>query len=594
MKPPSSTICTIRAPVLLVLAALVLAIPSVYAETAEGIFSGDTAGPAMPVWRTALGGAITGIPSVQAGSVAVVLDGGHIKTFTLAGKTLWDYYAGGKLAPYVTRSREGTCYIYGTDGTLIAVNRAGRELWKIKPGAGGEHAASQTVPLSAPVLSGWDGRIFVPAGRNIFCYTASGTRLWSVDLGQTPVTGPVLDASGGLVMALDNGNLAEISPFGGMWTIALGETPSALVPMEGGTLVLFRSGRPRFFRNIQSPKDEKRAARVPVLESLPDLGGTPAGGTARGGNAAVLLSGGKLVLFSVRDGKIYWSVDTHVKSGELTSGTYGSLEMVWNEDGIYIFTVGGASGFTPEGKRMWLFRIKGAASLPVLSEDGVLYSGGSDWILYAYRLEERVLKRRHMIYGPLPPGNYGLADPRPSPWAAFTGDALFQSLLAEITGRIAAGTIAEDEAAYTAFLMEAAGCLMGPAASLTRPPVQARGRAEAARLLGCIGSRDTIGFLSALFVKDPDPLVKSAAAQAIGRIGVDPGGTALSVFQAAAASSVRDERVLTAVAEAAGSLCRFSGPPLTDTGARLLALLGHDSMPPRTKMTARKELASLR
>ena len=97
-----------------------------------------------------------------------------------------------------------------------------------------------------------------------------------------------------------------------------------------------------------------------------------------------------------------------------------------------------------------------------------------------------------------------------------------------------------------------------------------------------------------MFVKDPDPLVKSAAALAIGRIGVDPGGTALGVFQAAALSSVKDDQVLSAVAAATGSLCRFSGPPLTDTGARLLAALGHDSMPPKTRTAARKELSALR
>ena len=597
-SPSVSSACScrsrsVRAPRSLVLAALVLAAaPSAFPETAEGIVGGDAAAAAPPVWRAALGGAVTGVPSVQAGSVAVVLDGGHIKAFTPDGKPLWDYYAGGKLAPFVTRSREGTCYVSRIDGTLIAVNRAGRELWRITTEAKAE-------PLSAPVLSGWDGRVFVPAGRTVVCYTASGTRLWSVELARKPAAGPVLDKGGGLVAALDNGDLAEISPFGGMWTIALGEVPVSLVPMEGGTLVLFRNGRPRFFRNVQGSRTGERAARVPVLESLPNLGGTPAGGTARGSGAAVLLSSGKLVLFSVRDGSIAWTTETHVKSGELASGASrgggsGVLNMEWDEEGIYIFTVGGASGFTAAGKRMWQFRIKGAASLPVLGGDGVLYSGGSDWILYAYRLEERVLKRRRPIYGPLPEGNYGLADPRPSPWAAFTGDALFEILSAEIAGRIEAGTVAEHEAAYAAFLMEAAGCLMGQAVSQTHPAVQARGRAEAARLLGFIGSRETIGFLAALFVKDPDPLVKSAAALAIGRIGVDPGGTALGVFQAAALSSVKDDQVLSAVAAATGSLCRFSGPPLTDTGARLLAALGHDSMPPKTRTAARKELSALR
>jgi outer membrane protein assembly factor BamB len=93
---------------------------SLNAETAEGVFPEEMGNAAAPVWRMALGGAVTGIPTIQAGTVVVVLDGGHIKAYTLDGKALWDYYAKGKLAPYVSRSREGTCYIYRTDGTLIA------------------------------------------------------------------------------------------------------------------------------------------------------------------------------------------------------------------------------------------------------------------------------------------------------------------------------------------------------------------------------------------------------------------------------------------------------------------------------------------
>jgi outer membrane protein assembly factor BamB len=240
-----------------------------------------------------------------------------------------------------------------------------------------------------------------------------------------------------------------------------------------------------------------------------------------------------------------------------------------------------------------VLRLKGAASVPALSGDGRLFSGGADWILYAYRLEDRVLRERNSLYGPLPEGSYGFAPP--SPWAGFDynySEAELNKRLAEINERIAAGNVGEDEAAYTAYLMEVSGCMLGPGVQAARPLAQVAHRAQAALLLGGIGSRETIPFLSTLFLKDPDPSVKTAAATAIGRIGVDPDGVALKAF--AQAVNGGEEQVLTAAASSIGALCRFSGPPLSDSGVRLLNLLSGGTMPPRTRAQAVRELDGLR
>jgi outer membrane protein assembly factor BamB len=549
---------------------------SLAAETADGVFPEELGDAATPVWRMALGGAVTGIPTIQAGTVVVVLDGGHIRAYTLDGRALWDYYANGKLAPHVSRSREGTCYIYRIDGTLIAVNRAGRELWQLKP----ERSGAELPELSAPIVSGWDGRIFVALDRKLYCYTAAGYRLWQVELEHRPVLGPVPDKSGGLVMALENGDLAELSHVGSVSTRALGEIPAVLAPAEGGVLAFFKNGRTEFF------------AGRGRTEHLPNLGGTPVGGTALGNRAAAVLSGGKVVCMSINDKKVLWTGESHIRSGDVSSGT----EMLYDERGIYVLTREGATGFTPDGRRLWTLRIRGAASVPAFSGEGTLYSGGSDWILYAYRLEERVLRERNSLYGPLPEGSYGLGDPPPSPWAGYDynyGETVLAEKFAEITESIHAGTVGNNEAAYTAYLMEAAGSSLSLSASPVRPLVHVQHRAEAARLLGYIGSRETIVFLSGLFAKDPDPAVKAAAAEAIGRIGVDPDGVALMAF-ARAAVQTGEEQVLTATAAAIGSLCRFSGPPLSENGIRLLSVLANDIMPGRTRARARQELDILR
>jgi outer membrane protein assembly factor BamB len=54
-----------------------------------------------------------------------------------------------------------------------------------------------------------------------------------------------------------------------------------------------------------------------------------------------------------------------------------------------------------------------------------------------------------------------------------------------------------------------------------------------------------------------------------------------------------DEAALTAVAAATGALCRFSGPPLSVAGVRILTVLsGYDNLP-SARNQARRELQSL-
>ena len=99
------------------------------------------------------------------------------------------------------------------------------------------------------------------------------------------------------------------------------------------------------------------------------------------------------------------------------------------------------------------------------------------------------------------------------------------------------------------------------------------------------------------FIKSVSPSrTRAAAAVAIGRIGVDPEGLALRAFENAvhAPNAMKDETVLTAVASATGALCRFSGPPLSDAGVRLLTILSADDKPPITRRQAQREIRSLR
>jgi outer membrane protein assembly factor BamB len=549
------------------------------AETASRVFPKESGGAIAPIWRQAPGGKLLGVPSVQAGTVVAVMDGGHLKAYSLDGKPLWDYYARSKLIPYVSRNRDGTSFICRTDGYLIAVNNGGRELWRLKTG-----------PIAAPVVNGWDGRIFVTTEKKVYCYTASGYLLWTRELADNVVSGPFLGDGGGIVAALKDGELLELGPFGAAQSQPIGETPSAIIPIDGGTLALLKKGGVKLFYS-DSP---------PPAQPFMTIRGIPLGGVSRGDSVAMLLSNGSVAQLSLSEKKVKWSESSHIKNNEVK--TIDDFSMIWDERGIYVFSRRGVTGFSTEGKRLWTITLKDASAIPALGDDGTLLSGGQDWILYAYKAENRTLPQSPSnetaadadTAGSAAAGHYGLGGilPGMEPFYSLV-EYIVNEELKKLGTMIRDGEVGENEPFYTMYLREIACSAITPRTSMNRLQVNFRLRAEAARLLGYFASRETIPFLAELFLKDDDPLVRVAAAEAIGRIGTDPEGIALTAFARTINAARRDERVLSAVASAIGSLCRFSGPPLSETGIKLLQDMEQDSMPGRVRDQARGEIARL-
>jgi outer membrane protein assembly factor BamB len=536
-----------------------------------------------PWWRQALGGAVTGHPAAQAESVVMVCDGGNVKAYSWQGRPLWDYFARGRLMPYVTRSREGTSYICRTNGILIALNRAGRELWQISLGE----------PLAAPVITGWDGRIFVFTSRKIICFTASGYTLWSKHLEKAIALKPARDEEGGVFLVLENGELLRINAFGRTVSEKLATVPAAaaVLRMEKGTSILFfyPSGAMELLNTIDGSREPFTGAPRPVF---------PIAAAGWGSGAALLLRDGKAAFLSMTQRKILWTGDTHLSPGDILAPGF-EAGLFADERGVYVLTRTGASAFAHDGRRLWIIRLRGTAALPSFSDEGVLYSGGQDWILYAYRLEERVRAQRRVLYGPAPEGDYGLGTPHPELWADYYfryNEEDMRVRFGEISRAIQEGNVGEHEKEYVFRLMDIAGSFPENPRSGLRPPVFVQYRAEALRLLAYIGSRETAPFLADLFTRDSDTLIKAAAAEALGKIGVDPEGLALRAFSDAVfpPAPLRDEHALTSVAAATGAICRFSGPPLSDAGVRILTSLAGPERPSAARTQAERELKTLR
>jgi outer membrane protein assembly factor BamB len=534
----------------------------------------------LPLWRMALGGSVISPPAVQAGAAVVLMDSGNLKALSVDGTTLWTYSALGRVSPYLSRSPEGVSYFSRTNGLLIAVNRVGRELWRRNLGA----------PLSGPVVLGWDGRIFAPAGNRIFCLTISGRLLWQRNLGAGIALTPIPDHDGGIMLVLENAVLLRLGAFGQAGTLYLSAVPRAIAPLgpggEGGRALIFYPNGGVEFTDFRSADFNRGPQPLPRLE------GKPLATAGRGLRAALMLEGGRLLGLQGLSGEILWSEDSHIRPG-----AEERPELLYDERGVYVLAKSGASGFTGDGRLVWHLDLKGAASIPSFGDDGILYSGGEDWILYAFKLEDRVRRLPQSAYGPKPEGNYGIGAPPPSSWANNPmrwEETQVENQMETIGRDITEGRVSMLEPEYTAYLMEVAGAGQNPDTPHYSPLVPIRYRVRALRLLALIGSRELVPFLARIFREDPDPVVKSAAALAIGTIGADSDGTALRAFSDIVFSAgFREEQVMSAVISATGALCRYAGPPLSDTGIRILANLNSPNRPNYIRNLAKRELENL-
>jgi outer membrane protein assembly factor BamB len=495
----------------------------------------------------------------------MIVEGGMVKAYSPQGNLLWEYLANGKLLPFITRTREGTSYVCRTNGVLIALNRTGLELWK----------ADIKTPLSHAAVIGWDGRIFAPMRGKIACYNNNGRPLWTKELGGNIALTPVLDKNGGLVTTLDNGKLLQISAFGEIREALLAQ-PASLIS------VLFPNKNEASIDGILAIDADGGIEVIGGEGRFPRLSAAPLAVREYDGRTAIALSNGKVLLFS-NDGEKIWSADGGVSGGE--------TNLLHDERGVYVLGMTKAVSFDPDGNVKWSLGIKNAAVPPVFGDEGVLYLSGSDWILYAYRMEDANGTRRTPAFLER---KYGLGElPRQKANYYQFSDFSLSFQFALIRDRLERGELGEDEPTWTVFLKEVAASLRNSlAVPQSKPPVSLQRRLEAVKLLELFGSEELTLLLADLFLGDREPMVKLAAASAIGVIGVDRDGAAMEAF-AQAVPYTTDERVLYSTAKAVGALCQYGGPPIMRKGVPILAAISARFDAPLAQRRAVEELESL-
>jgi outer membrane protein assembly factor BamB len=548
---------------------------------------------AAPLWETRMNDTIRGMPHLQASSVVLAGEKGSVRSFFMSGTPLWDFNARGTAVPYIARSYEAASYVCNTDGVFMAINRVGRELWRLKLDR----------PITHSPVVGWDGRIYITINSIMTCRTASGHSLWTIDLGSPVAFTPILDRTGSAATVLQNMDFVKINQFSQIERIKLDRIPVLIVSLDEGDkksyVLMYQSGE---MEKIIFNEGAKNGSKL-LKSSIKRLPGQPVAAASRDALFVVTLRDGKTLCLD-SGGNVRWTKNSHEAAEEKGSGNISSEQtsMMFDERGIYTITIHGVSAFSHEGRRRFVHRLSAECSgIPALSDEGLLYACGRDNVLRVYKIDvkERTVPRIR-FYGPEPEGTYGMGNPPPSPWTGQRSryqDIEQDRTYEEISNIIKSGQIGENEPVYVAYMMEMVGFFIGnPHYSVVRPDVKPEQRIRLIRLLALVGSRETIPFFWNIFDLDPEPSVRRACADAIGVVGVDPTGRSFYSYHYLLTPNNpnTDPQLVLAATSSIAKLCRFSGPPLAPEGIRVLRYFSNlNTIPNVVKEQIRNELDGL-
>ena|GEM_PF-377129 len=545
---------------------------------------------AAPIWSRDLETLVLGQPYLMAESIVVATADGNASSYYMTGTELWTFEPETTVTPYLARSVEGAAYFSDSTGFFKTLNRVGNELWN----------EVFDEPVSFPPVVGWDGRVFIPVGSSVYTRTASGQPLWSRDLESTIITMPILDLAGSFVTVLENMDFVRITQFSAIERIALNEIPLIIAPIVNNNvhsyILFYQSGRTEKITYNESGVRGSRLSRSNFIS----FQAMPAAAAGRGDRIALLLRDGTVQLID-DSGNLVWSDESHESIRGSANINQNSSSVVFDNRGIYLLTTNGITAYSIDGRRRFMLKMDEVYSIPGFSEEGMFYTGARDNYIHAYKLDNRALNvMRSRYYGPMPEGNYGLGNPPPSPWASdphrwesYEQDSMYE-LIEEM---IISGQIGENEPIVVAYLHEMIGFFLTEGNySRTLPRVLISQHVAFIRLLGRIGSRDTIPFLLRIFNEYHEPSVRSAAAEAIGRIGVDPDGAAFVSYSffLAPNNPNRDPQMILSAAGSIADLIRFSGPPLAGDGLLLMRMFSNLTwIPLRIRNQINEEIDSL-
>ena len=528
------------------------------------------------LFRFPVGGVVTTGPVVGGTMIWFISDSRTLYVLDSSGRAIGRRAISYRRAAFIACDPFGRAVIPEEPSMLTMINRAGQTVWTIDLGA----------PAAGPPAFGPDGRLYVLAGSILSAYAPNGRRLWRTEL-PLEASGRVLKGpGGGPVLMLADGSIRLWTQDGEpAWNYSTDyQTPAALSAALRDMLVSADEQAVAFA--LPDGRVYRLDARGQLLWSFnaPSLPAV----LALGPEDECLVAGRDGSLSKLGPRGLVWQ--TVPKSGFIALGATLAVY-----DNRYVLTwKGGAVSYGTDGVFYRELKIRNPATAPTLALGGTVFSGGVDWILYAYRFERGLPGQEASVVPRLDRQGIRQAAREEALWTpgGMSDDVLLTGL-ADIENSLKSGTIggrAESAILYAAAV--ALGDFEAPFGSgAVNPGPVPRGplpRAMACQVLGAFGSPRALPVLVEVFQRDPEPVIRAAAASAVAAIGLDPGGLAQEAF-ARAASEGLEQRTAGAIIDAIEGLYRSNGALDNLAGALALARLAGGNYP--RDLRARAETA---
>lgn len=349
-------------------------------EITEGFIS-DT-----PLWRRSLGGSIDAYPAQgPGGDVYVVADDRALHSLKPEnGESNWIYRPGGRLRNLLMVAADGTVYVQNDRQELFAVTPGGTGRWKLNM-----RQEPSALPAAAP-----DGRLVIPlVGGRIVGVSRHGRILWTVDESAEASAGPVVRSDGTAWIPLSDGRIVALNQWGEQVAGASVSGAPSVAALDGmdrvwvggfdGRVSVFDPGTVVF-------GSDEAPLLLPLFIIRPSNSRVVSILTGPDGDGLVFLADGTTVEVSP-EGEYSSRANIAVSGGAPSGGEDGTIFLPAADGSIRVIPV--------EGEAVVLSAPSVLAE-PLLSREGILITGGGDWILYGWKA--------------LPPG---------SGWRQFRGDS---------------------------------------------------------------------------------------------------------------------------------------------------------------------------
>jgi len=466
--------------------------------------------------------------------IAVNPHGGRIWTFRLDGLPAGD--------PAITE--DGTVLVGTSAGTLVALSHLGRREWSVTlPGA----------VTGQPAIDGAGSIYVVAADRRLYALTPWGEFKWSLPFNAAPGA-PGIAADGTVVLGTDGGEIVAVSPAGNVqWRMSLG-APVQGVAVDAAQIVAVTSGGRVIGFSSEGRELWRREAARPMR--------------------APPLIDENLVILTAQDGSIIAMDPAHGVFSSLTPGAAGGASV--SDDGVIL--VGGrdwiVSAIDTPGS-MSLARGSSSAPWPQPGHD-IMHSGRTD---AAFRSDNGALLDGNPDYLYL----QGLL--------SVSGREGIQLFLSDVGTRVASRSLGKSTWYAVRMLENVAGLGLVSQARLNQKLVNDFPdlRAEAAGLLGRVGSTSSRTALLRALGAETDGVALAAEIRALGAIASDADDRSLrSILQAFThrASWSPDSRLASAVVDSIARIAVYEGTIAEPLAITTLLSISRGSYDPAVRAAA--------